>query len=66
MKARPKEKAVNKKENENNENEEMDFEARQNLAGFFYLLLKIDMRVNPHLYKKNEGKRNTNNTDKTK
>jgi len=28
------------------------WEARQNLFGFFSLLLKVDMRVNPHLYKK--------------
>lgn len=29
-----------------------DFEARQNLSGFFNLLLEIDMRNNPSLYKK--------------
>ncbi|MBU3906403.1 hypothetical protein KKH87_05355 [Patescibacteria group bacterium] len=29
-----------------------EFEARQNLTGFFDLLLKVDRRVNPHLYKK--------------
>ena len=29
---------------------ENDFEADQNLLGFFELLLKVDMRVNPHLY----------------
>jgi hypothetical protein len=28
-----------------------DFEAQQNLLGFFKLLLEVDMRVNPHLYK---------------
>ena len=33
---------------ENKEN----WEARQNLVGFFSVLLKIDMRLNPHLYKK--------------
>ncbi|MDD5693118.1 MAG: hypothetical protein PHU86_01415 [Patescibacteria group bacterium] len=26
------------------------FEAKQNLTGFFKLLLEIDMRVNPELY----------------
>lgn len=29
-----------------------DFEAQQNLLGFFKLLLEVDRRVNPHLYKK--------------
>ena len=46
----------------------MDFEAKQNLLGFFDLLLKIDMRNNPELYKKkfNENygnNRDTNHTD---
>ena len=35
-----------------------DYEAEQNLLGFFQLLLKVDMRVNPHLYKKKEPKQN--------
>jgi len=43
-----------------------NFEAKQNLLGFFSLLLKIDKRNNPHLYKNNEDNRDTNNTDKTK
>ena len=30
------------------------WETRQNLFGFFSLLLEVDMRVNPHLYKKKE------------
>ena len=31
-------------------------EAKNNLSGFFDLLLKIDKRINPHLYKnKNDG-----------
>ena len=34
--------------------EDDDFEAQQNLLGFFKLLLEVDMRVNPHLYK-NKG-----------
>lgn len=29
----------------------MNFEAKSNLLGFFNLLLKIDRRNNPHLYK---------------
>ncbi len=33
------------------ENKE-DWEAQQNLPGFFSLLLEVDKRVNPHLYKK--------------
>jgi len=44
-----------------------DFEARQNLFGFFSLLLEIDKRVNPHLYKKiknNENNGSPNNTNK--
>ncbi|MEX2409991.1 MAG: hypothetical protein WD607_01240 [Candidatus Paceibacterota bacterium] len=31
--------------------EKLDFESKQNLVGFFDLLLKIDMRINPDLYK---------------
>ncbi len=33
-----------------------DFEAQQNLLGFFELLLRVDMRVNPHLYKNKKNK----------
>ncbi len=42
-----------------------DFEAKHNLFGFFDLLLKIDIRNNPHKYKKEEyeDNRNTNNTN---
>ncbi len=36
---------------------------RSNLLGFFALLLKVDRRVNPHLYA-NIG--NTNNTNQAK
>ncbi len=32
------------------ESGEFDFEARNNLVGFYNLLLKVDKRVNPHLY----------------
>ena len=28
----------------------LDFDARENLVGFFDLLLQIDQRNNPHLY----------------
>ena len=43
----------------NNESidEDDDFEAQQNLLGFFKLLLEVDMRVNPHLYKNKEPKK---------
>ena len=44
------------KEKEKETNMEMKdkkyWEARQNLFGFFSLLLEVDKRVNPHLYKK--------------
>ena len=33
-------------------------EERRNFVGFFELLLKVDKRVNPHLYKLNEIKKN--------
>lgn len=35
----------------------LDFEAKQNLLGFFDLLLKVDMRINPHLYNKHKNKK---------
>jgi hypothetical protein len=31
--------------------ENKDWEVRQNLLEFFSLLIKVDKRVNPHLYK---------------
>ncbi len=45
-----------------------DFEARQNLSGFFNLLLEIDMRNHPELYKKQfnenyDNNRSPNNAD---
>jgi len=50
---------------QNNEQRQgyFDFEARQNLLGFFSLLLQIDKRINPHLYKKDENNRSPNNPD---
>jgi len=45
---------------QNNKTEQEKFEERHNLTGFFELLLKIDMRVNPHLY---ENKGNSNNSN---
>ena len=43
----------NKEIEEISEKKRRDFETRQNLAGFFGLLLKIDKRNNPEKYKKN-------------
>jgi len=40
---------------ENNALKDVDFESRQNLVGFFELLLKIDRRVNPDKYNKQEN-----------
>ena len=31
-----------------------DFEAKQNLVGFFALLLEVDKRIHPENYKNNE------------
>lgn len=41
-----------KKQNNREVEDDKDWEARQNLLGFFSLLLEVDKRVNPHLYKK--------------
>jgi hypothetical protein len=52
--------------NEENIKDNYNFEAKQNLLGFFNKLLEIDKRLNPHLYKKeknNENHRDRNNTD---
>ena len=49
-----------KKPKVNKSNDELDFEAEQNLLGFFDLLLKIDMRLNPQNYEDNGY---TDNTD---
>ena len=40
-----------------------EYEATQNLAGFFALLLKIDRRINPHLYEDNGDTNNTNQSE---
>lgn len=40
--------------------EQEEFEAKENLLGFFRLLFEVDRRINPHLY---EDKRDTNNAD---
>ena len=42
----------NSKENIKERGEKECWEEKQNLLGFFGLLLEIDMRENPHLYKK--------------
>lgn len=46
-------------------NKRTDFEARQNLFGFFNLLLQIDRRNNPEKYKKSENNENNGNTNNT-
>ena len=33
----------------------LDEEGRRNLLGFFDLLIKVDRRVNPHLYQQNQN-----------
>lgn len=45
----------NDKENQSESPKLLDLnpDARSNLVGFFALLLKVDKRVNPHLYKPN-------------
>ncbi len=49
-----------KKPEVNKGNEVLDFEAEQNLLGFFDLLLKIDIRNNPQNYEDNGNTDNTN------
>lgn len=49
--------------------ENIDFEAKNNFVGFYALLLKIDKRINPQLYKTKSNKNydnngNTNTTNK--
>ncbi|MBU2539574.1 hypothetical protein KJ786_00200 [Patescibacteria group bacterium] len=44
--------------------DEAYWKARQNLFGFFSLLLEVDMRVNPHLYKNKETKEPKKETEK--
>lgn len=40
---------------------EIEFEARQNLSGFFNLLFEIDIRNNPELYRKRFDEENDEN-----
>lgn len=44
---------------------DVDFEAKQNLIGFFDLLFKIDKRNNPQNYQCNEKYENNGNTNNT-
>lgn len=59
----PKTQCKKEKEGFNEEaiKERMDFEAKQNLLGFFELLLKVDMRNNPERYKKTKEQNNNDN-----
>ena len=55
------------KQKKEENNEKMNFEAKQNATGFFSLLLKVAKR-SPELWKQicnenNENNRNTNNTN---
>ena len=43
---------MNEETKEDNRKDKEYWEARQNLFGFFSLLLEVDKRVNPQLYKK--------------
>ncbi len=66
-----KEQKENRKMTNNDLTKHSDFEVRQNLLGFFNLLLQIDKRNNPEFYKKQfnenyENNRSSNNSDKTK
>ncbi len=45
-------KNVKKKQRDREVGDSKDWEARQNLLGLFSLLLEVDKRVNPHLYRK--------------
>lgn len=42
------------KENKGNK----DIETKENLTGFFELLLKVDKRTNPHLYEADSSENN--------
>lgn len=41
-----------KNDNLNIDEDEDDFEAQQNLLGFFKLLLEVDMELDPNFYKR--------------
>ena len=43
---------MSKQAKETNKPKELDFESKQNLIGFFRLLIEVDQRINPDLYKK--------------
>jgi len=47
-----------KKQKDREVEDSKDWEARQNLFGFFNLLLEVDKRVNPCLYKNDIKKQN--------
>jgi len=51
----------NKTTDRNNKREELDFEAQENLLGFFSLLLKVDRRINPNFYKKQKAGKDKKN-----
>ena len=47
---------------QSNKFSDLNHDEKQNLAEFMRLLIKIDHRVNPHLYEDNKRR---NNSDKT-
>lgn len=56
---------MSKKAKEKKEVIELDFEATQNLVGFFELLLEVDRRINPHYYKKKYDRHGNSKDSKT-
>jgi hypothetical protein len=52
-----------KKENTDWSMKDLNEIERNNVLGFFGLLLKVDKRVNPHLYANNGNTSNTNQAE---
>ncbi len=48
--------SVQKQEKLKKNQEKLTPEDKRNLVGFFALLIKVDKRINPHLYKKQREK----------
>lgn len=59
------EKSSDKIINKENTKDDFNFEAKQNLLGFFSKLLEIDKRHNPHLYQRNKNNGNNRDTNNT-
>jgi len=52
MSEQTKDNKIRKEGSDNWSVNDLDEEGRRNLLGFFDLLIKVDRRVNPHLYQK--------------